>query len=148
MTPRVVDSRTLETIEILGPTIQFVTPPEGDENGPCVMRGSIPPGGSVPLHRHPDPETFYVLSGALEAYNGSLWILLRAGDIFTVPSNATHGFRNRSYKPAVTLITSTVRLGRFFQEIAGAPMERFAAVADAYGHWLATPEENAAVGLP
>ena len=58
------------------------------------------------------------------------------------------------------LTTTTATLGQFFLEI-GRPMrpgmplpaptpadlERFKAVAAQYGHWLATPTENAAVGL-
>jgi mannose-6-phosphate isomerase-like protein (cupin superfamily) len=147
MTPYVVDPRELEAIEILGPMIQYVTEPEGDDGGPCVLRGTIPAHGAVPLHRHGDPETFYVLCGDYEAYDGSEWVRLGAGDIFHVPGNETHGFRNPSDEPVVTLITTTVRIGRFFQEIAGAPLEEFIAVAERYGHWLATPEENAAVGL-
>lgn len=30
------------------------------------MRGTIPPGVVVPMHSHPDPETFLPLSGELE----------------------------------------------------------------------------------
>ena len=55
---------------------------------------------------------------------------------------------------------TTSRLGRFFQEI-GRPVtgdalpqppsqtdvQRFAEVAGRYHHWLASPEENAAVGI-
>lgn len=58
-------------------------------------------------------------------------------------------------------LVSTARIGRFFQEL-GVPVgergttawppsdeaiARFLAVAERYGYWNATPEENAAVGL-
>jgi hypothetical protein len=53
-----VDLRDAETIDVLGPTIQFLTPPGPSDDDPCVMRGIIPPGVPVPLHSHRDPETF------------------------------------------------------------------------------------------
>ncbi len=134
MTPHVVEPRELETIEILGPTIQFVTPVEGPDAGPCVMRGTIPGRTDIGFHAHADPETFSVLFGDFEAHDGTDWIRLGAGDIFHVPGDATHGFRNRSDELAVMLITSTVRMGRFFEEVAGATPEQFAAVAERYGH--------------
>ena len=60
-----VDPDEVETINVLGATIQFLTPPES-ENAPCIMRGSIPPAGFVPMHSHADPETFMLLSGSVE----------------------------------------------------------------------------------
>ncbi len=134
MTARVVEPQALETIEILGPTIQFVTEPEGDDAGPCVMRGLVPAGVDVGLHRHADPETFLMLSGDVEAYDGTRWLHLGPGDVFDVPGDETHGFRTVSSEAAVMMIISTVRMGRFFREVAGATPEQFAAVAERYGH--------------
>ncbi len=134
MTPHVVEPRALETIEILGPTIQFVTAPDGDDAGPCIMRGTIPAGVDVALHRHADPETFLMLAGDIDAFDGSRWLRLGPGDVFHVPGDETHGFRNASTEPAVMHIVSTVRMGRFFREVAGATPEQFAAVAERYGH--------------
>jgi hypothetical protein len=37
------------------------------EDAYCVMRGTIPPSGGVPLRSHTDAESFYVLSGEVEA---------------------------------------------------------------------------------
>lgn len=51
-----VDPRNVETLDVLGPVVQFLTAPRDGE--PCVMRGTIPPGVTVPLHSHADPETF------------------------------------------------------------------------------------------
>lgn len=53
------------TIDVLGPTIQYVTLP-AETGGPCVMRGTIPAGVSIPLHSHGDPDTFVMLSGSVE----------------------------------------------------------------------------------
>ena len=72
-----------------------------------------------------------------------------------------HAFRNRSAQPAVMVIVTTNRIGRFFLETgtpmgpdgpdAGPPsaeqLERFLAISERHGHWIATLDENAAVGL-
>jgi hypothetical protein len=68
-----------------------------------------------------------------------------------VPGNAKHAWRNASREPAVAIVVSTPRIGRFFREVAGPPsdaaIQRFLEVAERYGYWNATPEENAGVGL-
>jgi hypothetical protein len=117
----------------------------------------------VPLHSHPDPEGFLVLSGAVQvlaALGGGLqWLDVAEGDFIDIPGGAKHAFRNMSDGPVVQLITTTSTLGRFFEEIgrhiAGGPqpppthgdIERFTRVAARYGYWLGSPEENAAAGI-
>ena len=65
-TAAIVDQDRAETVEVLGPTLAILTPPDGPSGSPCVLRGSIPAGGVVPLHTHADPETFLVESGGFE----------------------------------------------------------------------------------
>lgn len=158
-----VDPDRVEIINVLGPTIQFLTSPE-DAGAPCVMRGTIPPGVPIPMHSHADPETFMAISGLVEALvcDGSdfKWVRINPGDIFHVPGHARHGFRNPGRQPAVMTIVSTSKIGRFFQEVGtravpgayAAPpsreaIQRFLNVSERYGYWNATPEENARVGL-
>ena len=73
--------------------------------------------------------------------------------------NARHAWRNVSDSPTVELIITTKKLGQFFQEIGRAAtgnplpvtsedLARFAEISAKYGYWNATPEENAAVGIP
>jgi hypothetical protein len=60
----------------------------------------------------------------------------------------------------IQLITTTSKLGRFLQEVGrpvvqgervGPPspdeIQRFVKTAERYGYWLATPEENASLGI-
>lgn len=153
------DATVGEVLDVLGPTIQFISEPE--DPWPCLMRGVIPPGGIVPLHSHRDQETFILLSGAMEGLrdtrDGPGWVTIRAGDVFYVPSGARHAFRNLSAGPAVSIVATTATLGRFLREI-GTPVREeapplperiahFARTAARYGYWNATPEENAQVGL-
>jgi quercetin dioxygenase-like cupin family protein len=154
-------------VELFGPTAEFLTSPEDERNDFCVLKGTIPSGVHVPLHSHLDTEDFLVISGAVEyllqGKEGRYeWIGAKPGDYIHVPANAHHAWRNLSSEPIVSLITTTKRMGRFFQEVgrpvmtgAAAPqpvtpadLARFAAVSARYGYWNATPEENAAVGIP
>ena len=148
-------------LELLGPTVEFLTPPDRHA-GFCVMRGVIPPGRIVPLHSHDDIEAVCVISGSKQALTrgeaGLEWRRLEAGDYVHLESGAPHAWRNDTTEPVVDLLVTTSRIGRFFQEV-GRPrgstprrpladeLARFAAVAAKYGFWLATPEENASFGM-
>ena len=147
-----------EALDVLGPTVEFLT--WSDDF--CVMRGVIPPGVTVPLHRHGDAEDFFIISGTqqvlVEGANGLEWRDAHAGDYVRIPADIPHAHRNVSDKPAIELIVTSARLGRFFQEI-GRPatdslrpptaqqLEHFVQVAKKYGYVLGAPEENAAVGI-
>ena len=105
-----------------------------------------------------------MLSGQVEGLaideSGHRWNPVGAGQIFHVPGNARHAFRNRGPEPVVTLIVRTPSTVEFFETI-GTPVadvdptlppapravERFLAECAARGYWKASPEENAAVGI-
>jgi quercetin dioxygenase-like cupin family protein len=153
-----------QLFDVFGPTIQFFTAPDDADETLCVMRGDIPPGVCVPMHSHVGVECFFLVSGELEVLtelDGEFsWITTKPGSFIHVPSLAKHAFRNSSTAPAMSLISTTARLGRFFEEV-GRPvrvherleaptpeeLQHFVEVAARYGYWLATPEENAAVGI-
>ena len=154
---------TGKVLEFFGPTVEILTSPQEIQNDFCILRGTIPPGGFVPLHSHPDTEDFLVISGEIEGLKQDgedhAWIGAKAGDYIHVPSNARHAWRNVSGSPSVEIIITTKKLGQFFQEIGrpatGSPLpvtsedpERFAAISARYGYWNATPEENATIGIP
>jgi quercetin dioxygenase-like cupin family protein len=158
-----VGPETIETVSVFGPTIEFLTP-AGEDDAPCVMRGTIPPGAVVPLHSHPEPETFIALSGEVEGLaalpSGFEWLPVQPGDVFHVPGGARHAWRNLSRNPATNIVVTAQTLGRFFREVGtphviGKPppmpsrqaIEHFLATAERYGHWTASPDENAEVGL-
>ena len=77
------------------------------------MRGIIPSGTVIPIHSHPDSETFIQLSGEVEALTASsegfAWAKLAAGSVFHVPGNVRHAFRNPSAEPSVGIIATTAR---------------------------------------
>jgi quercetin dioxygenase-like cupin family protein len=135
--------KTLELPD--GATVEYLTPVE--DGAPCVMRGTIPPGGVVPLHSHADPETFLMVEGEMHGFRDGRWELVEAGDVVHIPGHVRHAWRNVSRLPAVSHLVTTATMGRFFREVAGATLDEFLAISDRYGYWNATPEENAEVGL-
>jgi mannose-6-phosphate isomerase-like protein (cupin superfamily) len=52
-------------------------------------------------------ESFYVLSGRPEVYDGRRWLATGPGDFLHVPPGGVHGFRNESGAPASMLILFT-----------------------------------------
>jgi quercetin dioxygenase-like cupin family protein len=150
-----------DVFDLFGATVQFLTDDCAEEEL-CLLRGTIPPGVSVPIHSHFENETFYVLSGEIQVlteHNGeSRWLPVKTGDVIQIPGGAIHAFRNQSKRPVANLIVTTTRLGRFFREIgrpmsaAGTPprpeeLQNFITTAARYCYWLASPEENAAAGI-
>lgn len=78
-----------------------------------------------------------------------------------VPGGIKHAWKNESDQPVEGLITTTAQLGKFFREV-GRPvtpgqrlppptpeeLEHFTRLSLSYDHWLGSPEENAALGIP
>jgi quercetin dioxygenase-like cupin family protein len=139
----------------LRPMNEYLSEVSDNEGDYCVIRCTLPAGVAVPMHSHADRETFYVLSGNLDALNGNRWEQLGPGDVFDVRDGAKHAWRNSSQLAASMICVTTTKLARFLQNIsisaaASSPEEqaqRFLELVHANGYWLATPEENAAVGL-
>jgi quercetin dioxygenase-like cupin family protein len=73
-------------------------------------------GESVPLHRHDDWESFYVLEGELTLFIGEVGTRASAGSFAHVPGGTAHGFRVES-ETARYLILTTPRHGEFYRAI-------------------------------
>jgi len=159
---RIADEAHGPALDVFGPTVEFLSRPSQEDGALCVMRGVIPAGVTVPLHSHDDAEDFYILAGTQEVLTqrpeGLAWAQGHAGDYVRVPPGTMHAHRNVSSQPAVDLIITTAKLGRFFEEIgrpatdapqppAPEDLARFVEVAIKYGYTLGTPEQNAAVGI-
>jgi len=155
----VVEAGEGAVLDVLGPRIEPLTSRE--ESAYCVMKGTMPPAVSVPLHSHEDAESFYVLSGEIQGLvqteRGLEWQTLKPGDFVHVTSGAKHAWRNLSHERSEVLITCTAKLGRFFREVGRPASDRqtpmqeqvrgLAEISERYGYWMGSPEENAAVGI-
>jgi quercetin dioxygenase-like cupin family protein len=151
-----------EILDVFGPTVEFLTWSKGFGEQFCVIRGVIPPGVTVPLHSHHDTEDFYIVCGTQQVLvpgtDGLEWRDANAGEYVRVSGGVPHAHRNISDQPAVDLIITTPRMGRFFREVgdplgtsANQPtaqrLRHFMNMATKYGMQLGTPEENAVVGI-
>ncbi len=54
-------------ILVPGPHIQHPTDLSDAGGGYCLIRANFPAGVVVPIHRHADRETFYILTGEPQA---------------------------------------------------------------------------------
>jgi quercetin dioxygenase-like cupin family protein len=148
-----------DTIDILGPQIRFLTPLVSDPDEYCVISAVVPANVVVPLHSHPERETFLILSGALDAFNGSAWRTYRAGEVFDVLGGVKHAFRNTSAEPVSVVLVTKTSMGHFFRSVgrpgadgpagpaAAEAIGAFVTAAIQHGYWLGSPAENAEIGI-
>ncbi len=145
--------------DVFGPLVKFVTKvPESGEDY-CVAHSIFPSSAIVPVHSHPDRETFYVISGELELWDGQAWTPIRAGEFADVPPNHIHAWQNRSGSDATVVFVTTGTLGRFFKEVMAQPipklgerpspalMTSLAEIAARYDYWMGGSADNTAAGF-
>jgi quercetin dioxygenase-like cupin family protein len=63
---RIAGGTPAHTLDVFGPTVEFLRRPDDEDADFCVMRGVVPPGVTVPLHSHDDAEDFYIVDGTNE----------------------------------------------------------------------------------
>ena len=61
-------------------------------------------GGAAPHFHRTMSESFFVVSGRVELYDGKQWVDAGPGDFVHVPEGGVHGFRNQSAEPVSMLI--------------------------------------------
>lgn len=61
-------------------------------------------GGPAPHFHRTFTESFYVLVGTVQIYDGRTWVRTQPGDFVHVPEGGIHGFSNDSDAPAAMLI--------------------------------------------
>ena len=89
-------------------------------------------GAAAHFHRT-FSESFFVVSGTVQLFDGNVWLDGRPGDFLYVPEGGLHGFRNESGAPASLLILFT----------PGAPREAYfeGLVELAEGRWTPSHDE-------
>ena len=165
MFTKTIHSMDVPVKDLGGPRLQFLASPEllgMEQQG--MLRGTIPPGGFVPIHSHADLESFFVLEGTISLYQddgtSSGWIDVTGGDLAVLQPSVKHAWRNSGDAPAVVLIFTTGRLYGFLDAVAApcnpndppAPpspewLQHFFSLSEQYGYWNGSPEDNARIGL-
>lgn len=85
-----------------------------------LFRGTMPAGTEVAPHFHRTfSESFYVLAGGIELWNGAAWSPAVAGDLVHAPRGGIHGLRVRDEEGAdvLTLFTPGIPRERFVLEL-------------------------------
>ncbi|CAL9594548.1 cupin domain-containing protein [Streptomyces sp. enrichment culture] len=104
-----------------------------------VELGPRSPGARTHFHKAMS-ESFYVLSGELELFNGEKWVTGRAGDFLYVPAGGLHAFRNVTDDPTSMLMLFSPGAPReeYFERVAemarrgGEELRRFRTRHDSY----------------
>lgn len=104
-----------------------------------VELGARSAGAKTHFHKAMS-ESFYILSGALELYNGEKWVTGRAGDFLYVPVGGLHAFKNVTDEPMSMLMLFSPGAPReeYFERVAdmaqrgGEELKQFRARHDSY----------------
>ncbi|MFI0773462.1 cupin domain-containing protein [Streptomyces sp. NPDC021212] len=100
-----------------------------------------PRAGGPETHFHKAmSESFYILSGELELYNGEKWVTGRAGDFLHVPVGGLHAFKNVTDEPTSMLLLFSPGAPReeYFERVAemsqrgGEELKQFRIRHDSY----------------
>jgi uncharacterized cupin superfamily protein len=139
----------------LRPGNRYLTDVTGGDHDYCLILCTLPPSVVAPMHSHADRETFYVMSGNPDAFIADHWETLGPGNVFDARDCIRHAWRNSTVTADSMLCVTTMRMARFLRAIAVddgptdplAQTRRFLKLVQEHGYWLASPEENAAIGL-
>ncbi len=150
-----------ELIEMMGARFETIARMGTGDADTVLFRTRMTAGKAVPLHSHIDPECFYVLSGRIEVFVADAkprWRVVETGRSLLVADDVKHAVRNTADEQADLIMATNNRLARYFRE-AGRPatpgtdplpptpddIQRAIRATEAYGYWIASPAESAAV---
>ena len=105
-----------------------------------------------------------MLNGSLEVFQAEGpsegWKTVTVEEVVSIPGNVRHALRNTSPISTTTITVSKRQLYSFFRELARTfdphmppepptpnEMQQLFSTAQRYGYWLASPDENAAIGI-
>jgi quercetin dioxygenase-like cupin family protein len=88
-----------------------------------LVLGPNAPGPSTHFHRSIS-ESFFVLSGEVQLYDGEQWIAARREDFLYVPDGGLHAFKNSTDAPASMLLLFAPGAPReeYFEQVAEMSM--------------------------
>ena len=89
-----------------GSTTRFVAPGSLTNGEFGLFEWLMPAsaGGASPHFHKTFSESFYVLTGTVQLYDGTSWVEADQGEFLYVPPGGIHAFRNASDQPASMLI--------------------------------------------
>ncbi|SMF53475.1 Cupin domain-containing protein [Tistlia consotensis] len=121
MTPSITltPASDIDTLWVIRDRVRFSGQLGGTQA--VMLEVEVPPGATVPVHRHVSPELYRVLSGEVvftTLVDGlERQMTGRAGDVLDVPSGAPHGYANNSGRPAEMLVVVDRTMAAFFRDL-------------------------------
>ncbi len=113
-------------IPVFGELIEILVSSEESNYSLCAAVQTSPPGGGPPPHRHMrEEETFIVLEGDYEFFDGQSWSPMRPGEIRFSMRGHYHAFRNTGTTTGRILFTTNGGgLDEYFAEISSLVLPR------------------------
>jgi mannose-6-phosphate isomerase-like protein (cupin superfamily) len=140
-----VDSLTYQTS---GTHVRFVAPGSVTRGQFGLFEWNMQPrtGGATPHFHRKISESFFVMSGLVEFYDGSRWVPGRAGDFLYVPMGGIHGFRAPSDEPSSMLILFAPGAPRenYFRALAEIRQSGRTMTEDEWAEFLAQHDQYSA----
>lgn len=140
-----VDGLTYQTS---GTHVRFVAPGSVTRGQFGLFEWNMQPrtGGATPHFHRKISESFFVMSGLVEFYDGSRWVPGRAGDFLYVPMGGIHGFRAPSDEPSSMLILFAPGAPRenYFRALAEIRQSGRTMTEDEWAEFLAQHDQYSA----
>ena len=104
-----------------GGTCEYLATGDRTDNTFGLYRWTFGPdeSGPEPHFHRAITESFYVLSGEVELYDGTGWKTGRPGDFFFVPFGGLHAFRGGGHGSMLLLFTPGAPREDYFETLAG-----------------------------
>lgn len=128
------------TIFVFGEPIEILITSKSTNYTCCAGVQTSPPGGGPPPHKHErEEETFMVMEGEYEFFDGNDWSAFHEGELRWSPRGSYHGFRNCGTKAGkMMFITNGGGLDEYFEVISPLilprDMDRLTEVSKYYGY--------------
>jgi mannose-6-phosphate isomerase-like protein (cupin superfamily) len=128
-----------------GTQVRFVAPGAVTQGQFGLFEWNMPPrtGGADPHFHRTFSESFYVMSGLVEFFDGTGWVPARSGDFLYVPMGGVHGFRAPGDGPSSMLILFApgAPRERYFRELAAIRASGRTFTDDEWADFLASHDQ-------
>ena len=136
-------------IDVFGELIEILVTSRSTNYTCCVGVQTSPPGGGPPPHKHErEEETFVVLEGDFEFFDGQDWTPFKLGEVRCSLRGHYHGFRNTGTTAGrLMFVTNAGGLDEYFTLISPLELPRdfdhLTEISKHYGYvFLPLPSEN------
>jgi quercetin dioxygenase-like cupin family protein len=129
----------VKTFRVFGEPVEVLVAGETTGGLSATLTQVSPPGGGPPPHSHTnEDETFYVLEGEYEFFDGSAWSRIEPGRAIHGKRGFVHTFRNAGTTAGKMLVfVSPAGMEKYLEEISVLSMpedaEQLFAVSARYG---------------